>query len=93
MPRKTHFKKGKRGAKSRCVKSRSMKRSRNMNISRSHSKSKSRKYRGGCENDSCSLSGSSLSDSQIWTSKGGSDIISKDIYHHRTDGIFYSAAK
>jgi hypothetical protein len=84
MPRKTHFKKGKRGAKSRRLRSRSM------NRSRSPSKSKSHKYRGGCENDSCSLSGSALPGASLWTSKGGCTI-SKDIYNHRTDGIFYSA--
>lgn len=88
MPRKTHFKKGKRSAKSRRVKSRS----RSMNISRTQNH-KSRKYRGrgGCENDSCSLSGSSLSSGPLWTSKGGCTI-SKDIYNHTTDGIFYSPA-
>lgn len=83
MPRKTHFKKGKRGVKSRRVRSKS----RTMN--RSRSIRKSRKYRGGCENDSCSLSGSSLSSGSLWTSKGGC-AISKDIYDHTTDGIFYS---
>lgn len=81
MPRKTHFKKGKRGAKSRRVRSRTMNRSMN----------KTRKYRGGCENDSCSLSDSALPGAPLWTSKGGCTI-SKDIYNHRTDGIFYSAA-
>jgi hypothetical protein len=97
MPRKTHFKNGKRGTrnKSRRVKSKTMNRSRSMNRSRTlyKSKSKTRRYRGGCENDSCSLSGSSLSNSQLWTSKGGSDTISKDIYDHRTDKIFYSSSK
>lgn len=88
MPRKTHFKKGKRGAKSKHVKSRSMT---SRMRSRTPSKSKSRKYRGGCENDSCSLSGSSLSNSQLWSSKGGCTI-NKDIYNHKTDGIFYSSA-
>ena len=88
MPRKTHFKKGKHGAKSKRVKTRSIP---SRMRSRTPSKSKSRKYRGGCENDSCSLSGSSLSNSQLWSSKGGCTI-SKDIYNHKTDGIFYSAA-
>jgi len=85
MPRKTQFKKGKRGAKSRRLRSRSM------NKSRIH---KSRKYRarGGCENESCSLNGSALPGSPLWTSKGGCTI-NKDIYDHRTDGTFYSAVK
>lgn len=78
MPRKTHFKKGKRGAKSRRVRSRSM------NKTQNH---KSRKYRGrgGCENGSCSIE----SNAPLWTTKGGCTI-SKDIYNHTTDGIFYS---
>ena len=84
MPRKTHFKKGKRAAKSRRLRS-------SMNRTQIH---KSRKYRGrgGCENDSCSLSGSALPGAPLWFSKGGCTI-SKDIYDHRTDGTFYSAAK
>ncbi len=82
MPRKTYYKKGKRG--SRRVRSRSMIRS------RIH---KSRKYRGrgGCENDSCSLSGSALPGAPLWLSKGGCTI-SKDIYNHATDQTFYSSA-
>ena len=86
MPRKTHFKRGKRGAKSRRAKSTSR-----VNRTQIH---KSRKYRGrgGCENDSCSLSGSALPSAPLWFSKGGCTI-NKDIYDHRTDGTFYSAAK
>jgi len=54
---------------------------------------KNLKYRGkgGCANGSCALNSSS----QPWISKGGAfpeDLISEDIYNHRTDPIFYSSA-
>ena len=57
---------------------------------------KTRKYRGrgGCNSDSCALSGSSPSATPLWTSKGGaypkSEQISNDIYNHKTDPSFYS---
>jgi hypothetical protein len=92
MPRKTYFKKGKRGTRN-MRKSKSM--SKRMSRRRSY-KSKTRKYhgRGGCENDSCSLSGSTPSNAPVWTSKGGSDsdVINKDIYNHTTNQIPYSPA-
>ena len=73
MPRKTQIRKSKKSkGKTRTKKS----------------FRKSRKYRGGCENGSCS----SCSNSPLWTSKGGSDLISKDIYNHATDQTFYSSA-
>jgi len=55
---------------------------------------KTRKYRGrgGCNSDSCALSGSSPSATLLWTSKGGAhpEQISKDIYNSVTDSSFYS---
>jgi hypothetical protein len=57
----------------------------------------SRSYRGkgGCENDSCALSGSSHSTSPVWTSTGGAistEQMSNDMYNYETDRTFYSAA-
>ena len=69
--------------------------SRRVNKSR---KNISRRYRGkgGCENDSCALSGSSQSNSPVWTSTGGSGIspeqMSIDRYNYATDNTFYSPA-
>lgn len=78
MPRKIQFTKSK--------KSKGKTRSKSLKSIR-----KSRKYRGrgGCENGSCS---SCSPTSALWTSKGGSDLISKDIYNHATDQTFYSSA-
>jgi hypothetical protein len=82
MPRKTYFKKGKRGTKN-------MRKSRRKSKNRPY-KSKSRRYRGGCENGTCSNG----LDAPLWTSKGGSDsdAINKDIYNHATNQIPYSPA-
>jgi len=56
---------------------------------------KTRKYRvrGGCNSNSCALSGSSPSATPLWTSKGGAhpEQISKDIYNSVTDPSFYSS--
>jgi len=77
MPRKTY--KGKRGTKSTKRRTRS--------ISRTRSKSRKYRGRGGCQNGSCVIE----SNAPIWTTKGGCTI-SKDIYDHTTDRIFYSPA-
>ena len=59
---------------------------------------KTRKYqgRGGCNSNSCALSGSSPSATPLWTSKGGAhpnlEQISDDIYNNKTDPSFYSSA-
>jgi hypothetical protein len=77
MPRKTQFKKSKRGT-------------RNMRKSKRMSRHKTRKYRGkgGCSNGTC-MSNSSPQ----WNSKGGDpEAISKDINNYVTDGSFYSSA-
>jgi len=56
---------------------------------------KTRKYRGrgGCNSNSCALSGSSPSATPLWTSKGGAhpEQISKDIYNSVIDPSFYSS--
>ncbi len=86
MPRKTHFKKSKRGSKNMRKSIRRSKR-----IPRSLYK-KSRKYRGrgGCADGTCLTE----TTTPQWISKGGTDteLISKDIYNHTTDQMFYSSA-
>ena len=81
MARKTKYHKKSKG------------KSRNSKYSR-----KTRRYkgRGGCNSNSCALSGSSPSATPLWTSKGGahpnSEQISDDIYSNKTDPSFYSSA-
>jgi len=69
--------------------------SKNKSHRRKYRSRKTRKYRGrgGCNSNSCALSGSSPSATPLWTSKGGAhpEQISKDIYESVVDPSFYSS--